>query len=124
MLALWVCLSNRPLNSFVYFRLTTSIANTNLLPHYIDFLAWGMTETSPVVTVSRKENGKIGSCGVLVANTKGKIADIATGKSLGPHQRGELCVKGPQVILNYGNHSENIIYNISSNFMDRDSIEI
>jgi long-subunit acyl-CoA synthetase (AMP-forming) len=59
-----------------------------------------MTETSPIVTVARKENYKVGSCGVLVANTKGKIVDLDTGKALGPNERGELCVKGPQVILN------------------------
>ena len=59
-----------------------------------------MTETSPIVTVTPKENPKIGSCGVLIANTKGKIVDIDTGKTLGPNERGELCVNGPQVIKN------------------------
>ena len=57
-----------------------------------------MTETSPVVTLAPKENGKIGSCGVLLANTKAKIVDIESGIAVGPNQRGELCVKGPQVI--------------------------
>ena len=52
------------------------------------------------IAFAPKENPKIGSCGVLIANTKGKIVDIDTGKALGPNQRGELCVKGPQVIQN------------------------
>ena len=62
-----------------------------------------MTETSPVVTLARKGNYKIGSCGVLVANTKGKIVDLDTGKALGPNERGELCVNGPQVIISCRN---------------------
>ena len=62
-----------------------------------------MTETSPVVTLAPKENYKIGSCGVLVANTKVKIVDIDTGKALGPNERGELCVNGPQVMLGLSN---------------------
>ena len=57
-----------------------------------------MTETSPVVTLAHKDNYKIGSCGVLVPNTKAKIVDLDTGMALGPNERGELCVKGPQVI--------------------------
>ena len=40
---------------------------------------------------------KIGSCGVLLPNTEGKIVDLETGKAVGPNQTGELCVKGPQV---------------------------
>ena len=70
-----------------------------------------MTETSPAVTVSPKENPKIGSCGVLIANTQGKIVDLDTGKALGPNERGELCVKGPQVKLNThgGSYRENNI---------------
>ena len=59
-----------------------------------------MTETSPIVTLAPKEDLKIGSCGVLLPNTEAKIVDLESGKPLGPNQRGELCVKGPQVSYN------------------------
>ena len=58
-----------------------------------------MTETSPIGLLAPVEDLKIGSCGVLLPNTEAKIVDLESGKSLGPNQRGELCVKGPQVIL-------------------------
>ena len=30
-----------------------------------------------------------------------QIVDTSTGKSFGPNQKGELCIKGPQVMLGY-----------------------
>ncbi len=39
-----------------------------------------------------------GSCGLLIPNTKAKIIDISSGKSLGPGEHGELCIQGPQVV--------------------------
>ena len=58
---------------------------------------WGMTELSPVVTSTRDDIFKPGSCGVLLPNTEAKIIDIESGDALGPHQQGELCIRGPQV---------------------------
>ena len=56
-----------------------------------------MTELSPLATVTPESNAKIGSCGVLIANTEGKIVDTSTGEALGPYKSGELCIRGPQV---------------------------
>ena len=56
-----------------------------------------MTELSPLAIVTPENIAKIGSCGVLLPNTKGKIVDLETGDALGPHEKGELCIKGPQV---------------------------
>ena len=58
-----------------------------------------MTETSPIGLLAPVEDLKIGSCGVLLPNTEAKIVDLESGKSLGPNEKGELCVKGPQVLL-------------------------
>ena len=56
-----------------------------------------MTELGPVGTMTPKNKMFLGSCGVLVANTEAKIADLETGQPLGPGKLGELCIKGPQV---------------------------
>ena len=65
-----------------------------------------MSELSPLGTMNSDSNQRIGSIGPLVSSTEGKIIDPDTGKSLGPNQRGELCIKGPQVMLGYLNDTE------------------
>ncbi|EDV24418.1 uncharacterized protein TRIADDRAFT_56199 [Trichoplax adhaerens] len=62
---------------------------------------FGMTELSPVATVSPANESVPGSAGILVANTKGKVVDIETGKALPARKSGELCFKGPQVMKGY-----------------------
>ena len=68
--------------------------------------AWGMTETSPLATISPLEPSrqKAGSAGVCVSNTECKIVDITTGAELEPNQEGEVCVRGPQVMKGYLNN--------------------
>ena len=66
---------------------------------FFKYSAWGMTELSPLAIVTPENIAKIGSCGVLLPNTKGKIVNLETGDALGPHEKGELCIKGPQVKL-------------------------
>ena len=65
-----------------------------------------MTELSPLALVTPENIAKIGSCGVLIPNTEGKIVDLDSGEALGPNQTGELCVKGPQVSCLF--HFQNI----------------
>lgn len=69
---------------------------------------YGMTETSPVTHSSpaSSEQIKFGSVGVPAPNTECKIVDLETGEPLGPGQRGELCVRGPQVMKGYLNKPE------------------
>jgi 4-coumarate--CoA ligase len=66
---------------------------------------WGMSELSPLGTLSSDHNVKPGSVGPLVASTHGKVVDNE-GKSLGPNQQGELLIKGPQVMMGYWNEPE------------------
>ena len=69
---------------------------------------YGMTETSPPITMSPAEPERIkaGAVGVVVANTECKILDPATGAELGTDERGEICMRGPQVMKGYRNRPE------------------
>ena len=67
--------------------------------------AWGMSELSPLGTLIHDERPRVGSIGHLVPSTQGKIID-ETGQSLGPNETGELCIKGPQVMMGYLKETE------------------
>ena len=69
---------------------------------------YGMTETSPVTHSSPAppETLKFGSVGVPAPNTECKIIDLETGAPLGPGERGEVCVRGPQIMKGYLNNPE------------------
>merc|ERR1719334_2960334 len=47
-----------------------------------------------------------GSCGNIVPNTHLKIVDLDSGSALGPNSRGEVCIKGPQIMNGYRNREE------------------
>ena len=59
---------------------------------------WGMTELSPVGTMNDMRKEVLGSCGVVLSLSEAKIVDLSTGEALPAWQRGELCIRGPQVI--------------------------
>ena len=67
---------------------------------------YGMTETSPCTHVSTPGRGKPGSVGVCVPNTECKVVSVETGEELGVGGRGEICVRGPQVMKGYLNNPE------------------
>jgi acyl-CoA synthetase (AMP-forming)/AMP-acid ligase II len=69
---------------------------------------YGMTETSPVTHSSPSDSAqvKFGSVGVCAPNTECKIVDLETGESLAQNQKGEVCVRGPQVMKGYLNRPE------------------
>ncbi|VEN46207.1 unnamed protein product [Callosobruchus maculatus] len=63
--------------------------------------AYGMTETTlAVLTSPPGAEGKIGSSGQIVPGMMVKVID-SQGRSLGKHQEGELCFKGPLVVKGY-----------------------
>jgi len=65
---------------------------------------YGMTETSPVTHMCPYPGEiDVASVGIVVPNTECRIVDVATGKDLGRNERGELWVRGPQVMKGYLN---------------------
>ena len=65
---------------------------------------YGMTEMSPVSHLTPPGMFKPGSVGVTAPNTETKIVDAVTQKELGVGEDGEVCVRGPQVMLGYLNN--------------------
>jgi acyl-CoA synthetase (AMP-forming)/AMP-acid ligase II len=68
------------------------------------FQGYGMTETSPVTHVSPIQRNKPGTVGVLLPNTEARIVDLDTDEDVEPGGRGELCIRGPQVMKGYLNN--------------------
>jgi len=68
--------------------------------------AYGLTETSPAATINPLDISEYnGSIGLPVSSTEVEIRDDAGAKvALG--ERGELCVRGPQVMSGYYNRPE------------------
>ncbi len=67
---------------------------------------YGMTETSPVTHVIRPEHNKPGSIGPSIPSTECRLVDPETGDDVGEGERGELWVRGPQVMQGYLNNAE------------------
>ncbi|MDX1320555.1 MAG: AMP-binding protein, partial [Oceanospirillum sp.] len=61
---------------------------------------YGMTETSPIVTFNIPCKSQLGSIGLPVPSTDLKTVDDE-GNDLPHGEVGELCVKGPQVMMGY-----------------------
>ncbi len=70
----------------------------------IVFEGYGLSETSPVITVNptNREQRKTGSVGLPLPNVDIKILDVETGlRELARGEDGEIAVNGPQVMSGY-----------------------
>ena len=68
---------------------------------------YGLTETSPVTHVIRPDGpNKAGSIGPPVANTECRLVDPESGEDVPAGERGELWIRGPQVMRGYLNNDE------------------
>ena len=102
-------------------RLRATISGGGALPLHIDEFfndigipvleGYGMTETSPIISVRLPEKAVIGTVGPLYADTEIRIVDLASGEIIFPGsnyfgRKGELHVKGPQVMAGYYKNPE------------------
>jgi acyl-CoA synthetase (AMP-forming)/AMP-acid ligase II len=68
---------------------------------------YGMTELSPVSHIaSRDREVKLESSGVAVPNTEFRIVEVGTDEDVEPGEKGELWVRGPQVMKGYLNNEQ------------------
>lgn len=66
---------------------------------------YGMTETTLACIVTAPGHRiKAGSVGRLLPNTSAQVIDPESKKILGPKERGEICLKGPQIMVGYINN--------------------
>lgn len=63
--------------------------------------AWGLTEASPGVAINPFYKIKVESQGIPLSDTYHMIINPETGEELPIGERGELIVKGPQVMMGY-----------------------
>ena len=76
-------------------------------PHAAVGQGWGMTETTVGATGPDRDLGTVaGSVGRVLPNTELRVVDTETGTDLGPGERGELWVRGPQVMEGYLNRPQ------------------
>jgi len=80
------------------------------------FQAYGMTETSPLLTVmlpdfvsydgSPQDNARLASCGRAIAGVTVRVVDEKTGEDVRPGQVGEVIAKGANVMAGYWKREE------------------
>jgi len=68
---------------------------------------WGMTETSPSGTFTPQGKAKAGSCGIPLPNIEIKLLALdSPTKYVAPGEKGEMCIRGPNVMKGYWKNPE------------------
>ena len=86
---------------------------------------YGMTETSPL-TVMNPQKGKkrLGSIGLPILNTDIVLKDPETGLEVGVGVPGEICVKGPQVMVGYFGKPEETAKAVKDGYMHTGDVAV
>jgi long-chain acyl-CoA synthetase len=89
----------------------TAISGGGSLPTHVDRFfemigvvllnGYGLTETSPVITVRRADRNVLGSIGDPIPDTEVKVVDPETGKAVAPGVKGLVKARGPQIMKGY-----------------------
>lgn len=88
-----------PLGSDVMEESATNIPTASILQGY------GLTETCGIATMTpRERKGHFGSSGTLVSGIEAKITSLEMGKPLPPNQRGEIWLRGSNIMAGYFNN--------------------
>jgi acyl-CoA synthetase (AMP-forming)/AMP-acid ligase II len=69
---------------------------------------YGLTETSPLTHATRAGSNRtnVEGVGPPAPNTEARLVNVVTGMECEPHEQGEICVRGPQVMKGYLNRPE------------------
>ncbi len=72
-------------------------------------IAYGQTESSPVITQTRTDDPierRVNTVGKVLPLVEAKVIDPATGMEAGPNTQGELCTRGYHVMKGYYNNEK------------------
>jgi long-chain acyl-CoA synthetase len=92
-------------------RFRFTVSGGGALPPYVDKFfgaagvllleGYGLTETTPVVSVRLQDHPVPGTIGPLLAEMQMKLLDPETGAVVGPGKKGVIYLKGPNVMKGY-----------------------
>jgi long-chain acyl-CoA synthetase len=92
-------------------RLLAAVSGGAAMPPHVDLffsaagvtllVGYGLTETSPVLTVRRLDRNVLGTIGVALAGTELRVVDPTSGEVLANGAVGALEARGPQVMKGY-----------------------
>ncbi|KAJ1881905.1 hypothetical protein H4R99_003827 [Coemansia sp. RSA 1722] len=95
----WVISGAAPLDASTAKALEEAFPGVRMMPGY------GLTEASPGLALNTPTLRDLASSGPLLPNVEAKVIDVE-GRSLGPNATGELCFRGPNVMVGYLNSPE------------------
>lgn len=97
-------------------RLRGAVVGGGLMPPHVDrffraigvgvLVGYGLTETSPVLTVRRAHRNVLGTIGTAIPGVELEIRDPTTGARLPPGRVGVVFTRGPQVMRGYHRDAE------------------
>jgi long-chain acyl-CoA synthetase len=67
---------------------------------------YGLTESSPFASYNHETAYREGSIGTAIDDVEMAVADVETGRLLEPGEKGEIVVRGPNVMLGYWQRPE------------------
>ena len=92
-------------------RLRGAVSGGGLMPPHVDtffgaigvpiLVGYGLTETSPVITLRRPERNVLGTIGTAVPEVEVQIRDVDTGAPKAVGERGVVWTRGPHIMRGY-----------------------
>ena len=73
-------------------------------PRMVVLEGYGVTECSPMISVSREESPRLFTIGKVLPSVEHAVVDVRTGQAAGKGEPGVLLVRGPSVFSGYLNY--------------------